>query len=91
MSGFSFIAGQGRHYGIPARDLTQVEYEALTPSQQRIVRESPAYVAVALDDPLGEIVNVQYAELSPAEKGARTRKANAAQRDAGDESGTGEA
>lgn len=43
MNGFTFVEGKGRHYGVPARDLTQDEFEALTPTEQRVVRESPAY------------------------------------------------
>lgn len=43
MNGYTFVTSKGRFYGIPARDLTQDEYEALPPSQQRIVRESDAY------------------------------------------------
>jgi len=42
-NGYSYT-GEGRHYGIPTRDLTQDEFEALAPDQQRIVRESPAYL-----------------------------------------------
>lgn len=43
MNGFTFVEEQGRHFGVPARDITQAEFEAMTPDQQRIVRESPAY------------------------------------------------
>ncbi len=43
MTGYTFVEGQGTFYGVPARDLTQAEFDALAPDQQRIVRESPAY------------------------------------------------
>jgi hypothetical protein len=46
MSGFTFVKDRGLHHGIPARDLTKDEYEALEPGQQRIVRESPSYKVV---------------------------------------------
>lgn len=41
--GYRFVPGRGRHYGVPARDLTQDEFEALEPAKRRIVRHSPAY------------------------------------------------
>jgi hypothetical protein len=68
--------GPGRHYGTPARDVEPEEYRTLSPRQQRILRESPAYEAVDLDDPLGELSNAQFEKLSPAEKGQRTKESN---------------
>ncbi len=35
--------GPGTFYGVPARDIDQAEYVAMSPSHQRIVRESDAY------------------------------------------------
>ena len=68
--------GPGRHFGVPARDVDPDEVERLSPRQQRILRESPAYAAVELDDPLGEVSNAAFEKLSPAEKGQRTKEAN---------------
>lgn len=45
MNGFRFVADKGRFHGIPARDLTQAEFEALTPNLQRLVLTSDAYTA----------------------------------------------
>lgn len=66
MNGFTYQKGQGRHYGIPSRDLTQAEFEALTPNLQRIVRESPAYRAKGGTPP--------KAETKPITKAADTGK-----------------
>lgn len=35
--------GPGTFYGVPARDIDQAEYVAMSPTHQRIVRESDAY------------------------------------------------
>lgn len=74
-SGYRY-AGPDHFAGLPARDLRPGEYEALSPRMQRVVRESGAYEAFYLDDPLGEMKDRQYARLKPARKSARTREAN---------------
>lgn len=45
MSGYRYD-GSARYYGVPARDLTQDEFDRLSPSQRRLVLTSPAYQAV---------------------------------------------
>lgn len=66
-------------YGIPARDITEEEYQEMGSDLKRTVRLSPAYVPVLpgdeLDDPLKTLTNEQFADLTPAGKGARTREA----------------
>lgn len=54
MSGYSYV-GEDRFYGIPARDLTQQEFDDLTPDQQRVVRESPAYSESVKGSPLASL------------------------------------
>ncbi len=42
-----YIGKSGAHYsGIPARDLTEADWDALTPKQQKIVSKSPLYEMV---------------------------------------------
>ena len=41
---FKFV-GPGRHYGVPARDITAEEIDGLRPRQKRIIVESAAYEA----------------------------------------------
>lgn len=36
--------GPGFYYGVPATDLTEAEFDALLPEDQRIVRLAPEYV-----------------------------------------------
>jgi hypothetical protein len=38
--------GPGYHHGIPARDLTEADWERLTPAQREIVKASPLYELV---------------------------------------------
>lgn len=42
-----YIGQSGAHYsGIPARDLTEADWDALTPKQQKTVSKSPLYTLV---------------------------------------------
>ena len=81
--------GPDRFHGVPARDITDAEYEAMGADLKRIVLQSPAYQPVLdeseQDDPLKTLTNEQYAELAPAEKAARTREV----KKRADESGEG--
>lgn len=49
-NGYRYIGTGERFRGVPARDLTQVEYDALGPREQRSVVESGAYEAIVLTD-----------------------------------------
>lgn len=66
-------------YGVPPGDLTAADWDALPPDLRREVKASALYAAVPSEevrDPLGELSNEAFDKLSPADKGARTRKAN---------------
>jgi hypothetical protein len=42
-----YVGRGGAHYnGIPARDITEAEWEQLTPKQQKLVSKSPLYEMV---------------------------------------------
>ena len=41
--GYRYVGKGERYRGVPARDLTQAEYDALSPLEQRTVTESGAY------------------------------------------------
>lgn len=49
-NGFRYTGNGKRFRGVPVRDLTQQEYDALGPREQRSVVESGAYEAVQLID-----------------------------------------
>lgn len=46
MSGYRYD-GSARYYGVPARDLTQDEFDRLAPGRKRLVLDSPAYTPIA--------------------------------------------
>lgn len=76
---FRFLGG-GYFPGVPRRDLTQREYDALPAKWQREIDASAIYETVDPPapislDPLGELTDPEYEALSPADKGARTREA----------------
>lgn len=50
------------HGGIPARDLTDAEFAALTPEQQRLVEESPIYAVTPAPKPANTETPVAPAE-----------------------------
>src|SRR5690606_29524865 len=71
-------------FGIPARALTVAAFEATPADQPRAVKPPEAYQQAdtpELDAPLRSLSNEQYATLTPAQKAARTRAANAADQD----------
>lgn len=76
---FRYTKGRGRVYGVPARDLTDAEVAALPADLRRAVKHSGVWRHVdddaTLDDPLAALADGDYARLTPAEKGARTREA----------------
>jgi len=81
---YRFKEGGRGIFGIPARDITVAEFEAMTPNQRRAVKQLEAYEKAEtpeLDDPLRSLSNEEYATLTPAQKAARTRAANAADQD----------
>jgi hypothetical protein len=63
-------------YGVPEGDLTQADLDHLPPFLLREIVHSALYEEANTLDPLGEITDAAYEDLSPAEKGARTREAN---------------
>lgn len=44
--GYRYVGNGERWRGVPARDLTQEDYDALGPLEQRTVRESGGYAEV---------------------------------------------
>lgn len=45
--GYRYVGDGDRFRGVPARDLTQEEFDRLGPLEQRTVRESGAYEAIS--------------------------------------------
>lgn len=41
--GYRYVGAGSFYHGIPARDLSQAEYEALTEDQRKLVREGSLY------------------------------------------------
>lgn len=48
--GYRYVGNGQRWHGVPARDLTQEEFERLGPLEQRAVREGGGYEAVKAKD-----------------------------------------
>lgn len=53
--------GPGTYYGVPARDIDQVEFVAMSPAHQRIVRVSDAYEG---DDPTPTLSDMKRDDLN---------------------------
>lgn len=90
---FRYKKGEPGIIGIPARDITVAEFEAMRPDQRRKIKGLAAYVplpAEEIDDPLRSLTNEEYAKLAPSEKAARTRAAKQAAEQGGDKDGGAE-
>lgn len=48
--GYRYVGDGERWRGVPARDLTQEEYEQLGPLEQRTVREGGGYSEITADE-----------------------------------------
>ena len=70
--------GPGYFPGVPPRDLTQSDVDALAITDLLNIEASSAYELVnpITLDPLRELPDAEFEKLSPAEKGKRTREAN---------------
>jgi hypothetical protein len=64
--------------GVPARDITVAEFQAMRPDVRRKLKGLAAYEAVAapeIRDPLRSLSNEAFDALAPHEKATRTREA----------------
>ncbi len=73
-NGYRYIGTGERFRGVPARDLTQAEYDALGPREQRSVVESGAYALIVPEQAISM-------SMSRADLEARAREAGIADHD----------